>query len=88
MRRDRNEDIAFEMLMKGIPNADHFDSGADGICPECRTCRFHRPYWHDRSCVFEECPYEPRLITLKSGKRGMKGGDKNKKIGSQTKEGE
>ena len=48
--------LAFEALMKETPY-NHYDSGCDGICPECRSCRFHRPYWKYQSCVFEECPY-------------------------------
>ena len=55
---------AFELLMKEKPNADHYDSGSDGICAECRTCRFHRPYWIHQSCVFRECPYSPGTITI------------------------
>ena len=87
MKRYRDKDIAFEMLMKSIPNTDHYDSGAEGICPECRSCRFHRPQRRDRSCVFEECPYEPGLKTVRAGRK--KGGDNyQQKIGSQTKEGE
>ena len=37
--------LAFEALMKETPY-NHYDSGCDGICPECRSCRFHRPYWN------------------------------------------
>ena len=48
--------LAFEALMKETPY-NHYDSGCDGICPECRSCRFHRPYWKYQSCVFEESPY-------------------------------
>ncbi len=35
--------VAFEALMKDTPGFDHYDSGYDGILPECRNCRFHRP---------------------------------------------
>lgn len=60
--------IAFEVMMKETPYS-HFDSGCDGICPECRSCRFHRPYWIYQSCVFEECPYSPvRLSTRRCRK--------------------
>lgn len=56
---------AFEVLMQETPYS-HFDSSCDGICPECRSCKFHRPYWKYQSCVFEECPYSPvKLSTLK-----------------------
>ena len=44
--------VAFEALMKDTPGFDHYDSGYDGILPECRTCRFHRPLWKYQSCVF------------------------------------
>lgn len=48
---------ALELLMQTTPGFDHFDSGVDGILPECRSCRFHRPFWKYQSCVFAECPY-------------------------------
>ena len=48
---------AFGLLMREAPNQDHYDSGCDGICPECRTCRYHRPFWRHQTCVFEYCPY-------------------------------
>lgn len=55
---------AFESLMKETPNS-HYDSGYDGIYPECRSCRFHRPLWTNRPCVFKECPYSmPQRSTL------------------------
>lgn len=58
--------LAFEALMKETPY-NHYDSGCDGICPECRSCCFYRPYWKYQSCVFEECPYSPHSIsTLRS----------------------
>lgn len=47
---------ALELLMQTTPGFEHFDSGADGILPECRSCRFHRPFWKYQSCVFAECP--------------------------------
>ena len=53
--------VAFEALMKDTP-------GYDGILPECRNCRFHRPLWKYQSCVFEECPY---CITKQSTKKVM-----------------
>ena len=28
-----------------ITGFEHYDSGVDGILPECRSCRFHRPFW-------------------------------------------
>lgn len=55
--------VAFEVLMQETPY-DHFDSGCEGICPECRSCKFHRPQWKYQSCVFAECPYSlTRLST-------------------------
>ncbi len=48
---------AFEALMQETPGSDHYDSGADGILPECRSCRFHRPGWKNKTCVYDECPY-------------------------------
>ena len=48
---------ALELLMQTTPGFEHFDSGADGILPECRSCRFHRPFWKYQSYVFAECPY-------------------------------
>ncbi|MCD7785628.1 MAG: hypothetical protein LUH18_08690 [Oscillospiraceae bacterium] len=55
----KNESIiAFEAIMKESPYSK-FDSGYDGIIPECRTCRFNRPFWKDQSCVFQYCPYSP-----------------------------
>ena len=57
---------AFEALMKEVPGHNHYDSGCDGICPECRSCCFHRPYWKYQTWVFEECPYSPvKLSTLR-----------------------
>ena len=57
---------SFEALMRDVPGFDHYDSGCEGITPECRTCRFHRPHWKYQSCVFEECPYSPvPLSTLR-----------------------
>ena len=44
-----------ETLEAALNKGDH--SGADGILPECRSCRFHRPHWKYQSCVFAECPY-------------------------------
>ena len=42
--------LAFEVLMQETPYS-HFDSGCDGITPECRTCRFHRPHWKYQSVL-------------------------------------
>lgn len=56
---------AFEALMTEKPGFEHYDSGCDGICPECRSCRFHRPNWKYQSCVFEECPYYPYPVSTR-----------------------
>ena len=34
---------AFEALMKEVPGFDHYDSGCDGICPECRKTPLQHP---------------------------------------------
>lgn len=70
-----NCSMAFDFLMKEAPNQDHYDSGQDGICSECRTCRFHRPFWKYQSCVFTECPYcvHP-LFTIKTEKSSIAAG--------------
>ena len=51
---------AFEAMMKETPYS-RYDSGCEGITPECRTCRFHRPYWKYQSCVFNEQAVYPTL---------------------------
>jgi hypothetical protein len=51
MKRMTDGDLqALELLMQTTPGFEHFDSGADGILPECRSCRFHRPFWKYQSC--------------------------------------
>ena len=55
---------AFEAMMKETPYS-RYDSGCEGITPECRTCRFHRPYWKYQSCVFEECPYSTNKLSTR-----------------------
>ena len=58
---------AFESLMRDKPG-DHYDSGADGSFPECRSCRCHRPFRKDRYCKYAECPYTPgRVTAIKKG---------------------
>ena len=66
--------LAFEVLMQETPYS-HFDSGCDGITPEYRTCRFHRPHWKYQSCVFQSCvfqfcPYSPIAISTRKEKLG------------------
>ncbi len=52
----RRDFIAIEAMMRYEPAA-HYDSGEDGIFAECRSCRFHRPFAKDHTCVFRTCPY-------------------------------
>ena len=66
--KEISDDFAFEMIMKETPCSSKFDSGCDGILPECRTCRFHRPYWHFETCVFEYCPYSEIPISTRKEK--------------------
>lgn len=56
---------AIEALMQDVPGFDHFDSGREGILPECRKCRFHRPHWKYQSCVFEKRPYSSNGISTR-----------------------
>ena len=61
--------LAFEVLMQETPYS-HFDSGCDGITPECRTCRFHRPHWKYQACVFQFCPYSPIFPRARKSRGG------------------
>ena len=54
--------IAIQAMMLE-PHARSYDSGEDGIFPECRSCRFHRPYALRQTCVFRLCPYESKPIS-------------------------
>ena len=59
-------EYAWEVLMKeNSPTAKQYDSGADGILPECRNCRFHRPNWKYDTCVYEFCPYSKKSISTR-----------------------
>ena len=69
---------AFESLMREKPGDDHYDSGAPGRFPECRSCRYHRPRrkgkkGHD--CRFAECPYFPDHVTATATGNPQQGGD-------------
>ena len=57
-------DRVFERLTQGKPGFDHYDSyGA--ITPEdCGTCRFYRPHWKYKFCVYAECRYQPGKLTV------------------------
>ena len=48
--------IAIQAMMLE-PHARSYDSGEDGIFPECRSCRFHRPYALRQTCVFRPVSY-------------------------------
>ena len=61
---------AFESLMRGAPSNDHYDSGADGPFPECRSCRCHRPYRKDRYGK-----YAGRMTAIGKGNPPGKGGE-------------
>ena len=74
---------AFEALMKEVPGFNHYDSGCDGICPECRSCQFHRPYWKYQSCVFEECPYYPYSVSTRNENRCSNAAGKEGSDGKQ-----
>ncbi len=56
---------SIEALMLDVPGFDHYDSGHDGITPECRKCRFHRPFWKYQSCVYEQCPYSHEKLSTR-----------------------
>lgn len=56
---------AFEALMAEVPGFNHYDSGCDGIFPECRSCGFHRPHWKYQTCVFDECPYSLKALSTR-----------------------
>ena len=60
--------VAFELMMQETPYS-RYDSGCDGIMPECRSCRFHRPYWKYQTCVFEECPYSKAPVSTRRCQR-------------------
>ncbi len=64
-----NDLKAFETLMESPSQSKHFDSGSDGILPECRSCKFHRPFQSDKTCVYDFCPYtKTPLSTLAHSK--------------------
>lgn len=60
--------VAFELMMRETPYS-RYDSGCEGITQECRTCRFHRPYWKYQTCVFAECPYSEFFISTRRCQR-------------------
>ncbi len=60
------KEYAWEVLMReNDPLSKTFDSGVDGVLDECRTCRFHRPYWKYDTCVYEFCPYSEEPIATR-----------------------
>lgn len=62
---------ALELLMQTTPGFEHFDSGADGILPECRSCRFHRPHWKYQSSETRSNNNSYGLNYQKTGKELM-----------------
>ena len=64
----RRDFIAMKAMMKYEPAA-HYDSGEDGIFSECRSCRFHRPYAAEHTCVFRTCPYSAQTISTRKSTR-------------------
>lgn len=64
----RRSALAFQALMQEKPTSQ-YDSGEDGIFTECRSCRFHRPYARNRTCVFRICPYSPDGVSTERPKR-------------------
>lgn len=62
--------IAIELLMRHDPT-DHYDSGEEGVLPECRTCYFHRPYAKVYTCVFRICPYSAQTVSTRRPTRWM-----------------
>ena len=60
---------AFDALMQETPYS-HFDSGCEGITPECRTCRFHRYLLASREVenIFENSDFV-YLLNQASGDR-------------------
>lgn len=66
-----SRDYAFEMLMKeNDPVRKKHDSCVEGILPECRTCRFHRPNWKYETCVYKSCPYSLEKVSTRRKDRG------------------
>lgn len=58
--------VAFEALMKDTPGFDHYDSGYDGILPECRNCRSIVPYGNI-SPAYSRMPILPYQAVHKEG---------------------
>ena len=66
MKSKYTKEYAWETLMReNNPLNKTFDSGVDGILPECRSCRFHRPNWKYETCVYEFCPYSEKPISTR-----------------------
>ena len=57
---------AFELLMQQKPGFDRYQSGCARGNEDCGTCRFYRPHWKYKFCVFKECPYCPGKRTRKT----------------------
>ena len=66
--------LAFERLMRERPG-DRYDSGANGLLPECRSCRFHRPRNKDQPCRYKDCPYCSGQMNATAKGDPQQGGD-------------
>lgn len=60
----RQNFMAIEALMKEGCNSKR-DSGEDGLFEDCRSCRFHRPYYTGQTCVFAVCPYSTQQVSTR-----------------------
>lgn len=66
MKSKYTKEYAWDVLMReNRPTYKQYDSGVEGIFPECRNCRFHRPYWKYETCVYEFCPYSKKEVSTK-----------------------
>lgn len=60
----RQRFMAIEALMRE-GDGSKYDSGGDGLFEDCRSCRFHRPYASEQSCIFAVCPYSTQQISTR-----------------------
>lgn len=68
--KEYNNQIAYGALKQENNSlSKKYDSGCDGILPECRTCRFHRPFWIFQSCTFDVCPYSTTPVSTRKKRK-------------------
>lgn len=67
----RQSFMAIEALMREGSNSK-YDSGADGIFEDCRSCRFHRPQSTSQTCVFTVCPYSTQQVSTRRKPKAVK----------------